>query len=121
MYRIVVAMSECPISSWMALGDAPRWARCEPKVCRRTCQPIWRIRAPDAIGHRDLPLLAALRRADVFAALVVMPDAAHDRDRAGADPEIEVAPLEREQLAFAQAGLAGDENHREPVRVGVSC
>jgi hypothetical protein len=28
MYRIVVAMSECPFHSWMAFGEAPRCARC---------------------------------------------------------------------------------------------
>jgi hypothetical protein len=36
MYRWVVERFSCPASSWMALAGAPRIAKREQKVCRRT-------------------------------------------------------------------------------------
>jgi hypothetical protein len=39
MYRCVVARSRCPASSWIARAGAPRIARCEQNVWRRTWTP----------------------------------------------------------------------------------
>ena len=38
MYRMVIANVECPASSWIAFGAAPRIARCEQNVCRSTSE-----------------------------------------------------------------------------------
>lgn len=42
MYRIVVAMSERPISSWMTGNGTPRPAHVVPNDCRSECQGIVR-------------------------------------------------------------------------------